>query len=156
MINSAGNAPYHYTESGLDNVLVYGITPIVDDEGDNVVIIENINGLHHAIALTIVGRNGLLSGKELRFLRTEMGLTQAELAKCIHKEPITVGRWERGESEIESNAETVIRLLAKERLNLKLEASVEALTGYSVQTANARPIEIDGSDPEDYRPMEAA
>ena len=147
--------PYHYVECGLDNVLVYGVEPFIDDDGEEVVTIKNINGLHKAIALTIIGRNGLMSGKELRFLRTEMGMTQGELARYIHKEPISVGRWERGENPIDPTDETLIRLLAKERLELALDTSVQELTGYSVESANKPPIQIDGSNPEDYRPIAA-
>ena len=148
-------APYHYTESGLDNVLIHGVAVAIDEEGDEVVTIRNVNGLHKAIALAIISRHGLMTGKELRFLRTEMGLTQAELAKSIHREALGVGRWERGENPIDPNAETVIRLLARERLGLEMSASVEEMTGYSVETATLLPIQIDASNPDDYRPMAA-
>lgn len=148
-------APYRYTECGLDNVLVHGIIPTIDDDGDEVITIRNINGLHRAIAMTIVERPGLMTGKELRFLRTEMGLTQAELAKLIHATPLTAGRWERGESPIDANAETLIRLMTCEMLGIPAKASVQEMTGYSVETASQPPIQIDGSDPEDYRPMAA-
>ncbi|MBF0324242.1 MAG: helix-turn-helix domain-containing protein [Alphaproteobacteria bacterium] len=148
--------PYRYTESGLETVFIHGIKLTIDEDGDEVVTIPNVNGLHKAIALAIIGRPGLMTGKELRFLRTEMGMTQAELATCIHKEPQSVGRWERGEvGGIDPNAETLIRLLAREKLGLELHASVAQLTGYSVATAKLPPIEIDGSNPDDYRPMAA-
>ncbi|MBF0560713.1 MAG: transcriptional regulator [Alphaproteobacteria bacterium] len=150
------NTPYHYTECGLDNVLVYGIAPCIDDDGDEVITIPNINGLHKAIALTIIAREALMSGKELRFLRTEMGMTQAELARCVHKEAISVGRWERNETPIDPNAETLVRLMAQEKLELSLNVSVEELSGYSVQTANVPPIEIDGIDPDNYHQRVAA
>ena len=148
-------APYHYTECGLDNVLVHGIVPTIDDDGDEVVTIRNINGLHKAITLAIIGRPGLMTGKELRFLRTEMGMTQAELAKLIHSIPLTVGRWERAETIIDANAETLIRLMTLEMLEITLNRSVKELTGYSIETASSPPIEIDGSNPEDYRPLAA-
>jgi transcriptional regulator with XRE-family HTH domain len=149
-------APYHYTECGLDNVLIHGIVPVIDDDGDEVVTIRNINGLHRAIALTIIGRNGLMTGKELRFLRTEMGMTQAALAKFVHKEPLSVGRWERGENSIDPNAETLVRLLAKETLALQLNTSMQELTGYSVEASTLPPIEIDGNDPDNYHPLKCA
>lgn len=148
-------SPYHYTECGLDNVLIEGVRVTIDDDGDAVVTIRNVNGLHKAIAQAIISRHGLMNGPELRFLRTEMGLTQAELAKHIHREALGVGRWERGEIVIDSNAETVIRLLAQEKLKIEINASIEEITGYSVQTAGLQPIRIDGSNPEEYRPMAA-
>lgn len=154
---SANNVtPYRYTESGLENVFIHGIQTTIDEDGDEVVTIRNVTGLHKAIALTIISRNGLMTGRELRFLRTEMGVTQSELAKSIHKDAQSVGRWERGETPIDSNAETVIRLLAKESIGLELSATVAELTGYSVETAMLPPIEIDGSDPDHYQPFNRA
>jgi putative transcriptional regulator len=42
--------------------------------------IENINGLHRAIGLHIVEKLEPMSGREFRFLRKQMGLTQSELS----------------------------------------------------------------------------
>lgn len=148
--------PYHYTECGLDNVLIYGIEPKIDDDGDEVIEIANINGLHKAVALMIIGRHGLMSGKELRFLRTEMGLTQAELAILTHKDAQSIGRWERGEVSIDPNAETLIRLMARERLRLRLDVAVDVMTGYSVQTATTPAIEISSPSAGKYLPGKAA
>lgn len=147
--------PYRYRACGLDNVFIHGMRPVVDDEGDEVYEIPNINGLHCAIAREIVLHEGVLSGKELRFLRTEIGWTQAELGKFVHKEALTVGRWERGETEIDANANTLIRLLAIEKLKLKTKISTSELVGHSVPIADINMIDIDGSDPKKYRPLAA-
>jgi DNA-binding transcriptional regulator YiaG len=141
---------YHYTECGLDNVIIYGVAKTRDDAGEEVVCIPNVNGLHHAIAGAIVERDALMSGRELRFLRSEMGMTQAELAAMIHREPLTVSRWERGETDIEPNAETLIRLHAIGRLKLKVKAEVAEISLRSVPRATASRITIDGSDPHNY------
>ncbi len=154
-MSAVDTKPYHYTESGLETVLLYGVEPVIDDDGDEVVTILNINGLHKAIACAILSRKGLMTGRELRFLRTEMGLTQAELARSVHKDHQTVGRWERGETPIDQNAETLIRLMAAESLGVKLTANVAELTGYSVEMAGLPPIQIDGTDPDNYRPIAA-
>lgn len=147
--------PYRYTECGLDNVFVYGVEPAIDDHGKKVFGVDNINGLHREISHTIVTQNAAMTGKQLRFIRTEMGLTQAELAKLVHKEPLTVGRWERDENPIDENADTLIRLIAIERIGLDPKISVEELSGLSVPRAAAQPIDIDGSDPNNYRPVAA-
>ncbi|HEV2629526.1 MAG TPA: helix-turn-helix transcriptional regulator [Pseudolabrys sp.] len=147
---------YHYKECGLDNVMVEGI-PCQDDDGDEVVTIHNIAGLHHTIAEAIVAHKAGISGKELRFLRTEMGMTQAELAKVVHHDTQSIGRWERGEIPIEPNADAIIRLLAVERLNLSNGTdSVEGLSGRCVPTAAPQQILIDGHDPTHYRALELA
>jgi DNA-binding transcriptional regulator YiaG len=143
---------YQYTECGLDNVFIENMDVLVDDAGEEVYEIENIVGLHHAIAHCIVQHRHGISGTELRFLRTEMGLTQAELAAHLHKEPLTVGRWERGEVAIDSNAEALIRLLAVQKLDLHLELSIEEVMKRCVATAKRQAIRIDGTDPREYRP----
>ena len=148
-------AAYHYRECGLDNVMIDGVVPCRDDDGDEVVTIPNVTGLHRAIAAAIVHRKAGMSGKELRFLRTEMGMTQAELAKVVHHDTQSIGRWERGEIPIEPNAEAVIRLLAAERLELKDGAeSVEELSRWCVATAASQPILIDGNDPAHYHAID--
>lgn len=66
---------YRYADSGLDNVIVEGVNFVADDSGEECVMIPNINGLHRTIAHGIVVRRGSMSGRELRFIRTEMGMT---------------------------------------------------------------------------------
>lgn len=148
---------YHYTECGLDNVLIEGAGSTLDDAGERVITIENINGLHKAIATGIVGKQGNMTGRELRFLRTEMSMTQAELALYVHREPLAISRWERGEvAEIDPNAEALIRLLARETLGLEIDASLKSISGWTVARAATPPILIDGSDPTNYRLKPAA
>lgn len=148
---------YVYTESGLENVIIRGAKFVTDDAGEYVVIIRNIAGLHRAIATAIITKTASMTGKELRFLRTEMGLTQAELASIVHREPLAISRWERGEVEqIDTNAETLIRLHAKEALKLPVEASVKEIAQWSTPSAITPPLEIDGSNPNDYRPYRTA
>jgi putative transcriptional regulator len=43
--------------------------------------VENINGLHRAIGLHIVEQENPMSGPEFQFLRKQVDLSQAELAK---------------------------------------------------------------------------
>jgi len=138
---------YHYTESGLANVYIEGLNPMIDDDGDEVIQIPAINELHRAIAQGIVCHEKGMSPEELRFLRTEMGLTQSELAQLVHRDKQSVGRWERGECPMEGAVETVIRGLAIERLDLaKVPGGIERLAKSSVQTAEVQPININHHD----------
>ena len=147
---------YRYTECGLDNVLIEGMNVLVDDGGEKSITIPNINGLHRAIALGIVRKRSGISGKDLRYLRTEMGMTQAQLAAVVHREPLTISRWERGEDDIDSNAEVLIRMCAAQELNLPQAASVSEISGWCIASAESAPLVIDGSDPSNYRLKEAA
>lgn len=146
---------YRYDECGLDNVIIHGMRIIVDDAGEEVYSIPNILGLHRVIAHCIITRKHGISPQELRFLRTEMGLTQAELAHLVKKDHQTVGRWERGEKAIDQNAEFVIRMVAAERLEIDPRIQMEELVNSCIPSAEFEKIEIDGSDPAEYRPIAA-
>ncbi len=128
---------YHYTECGLNNVIIEGLPVFLDDEGDEVVEIPFINDLHREIASGIVTHDQGISGAELRFLRSEMGMTQAELASLVHKDKQTVGRWERAEWEIDGSSETIIRKLAVEKLNLDVDDGIDVLSQKSIATAGS-------------------
>lgn len=146
---------YQYKASGLDNVFIRGLDPVIDDDGHKVYRIPNVNRLHLAIAKAIVSLPVAMSGKALRFLRTEIGLTQAELARVVHREPLAISRWERSEIEIDSNAEVVIRMLACEMLQLSTCDGVRQVAEFVVHSTMSVPIVIDGSDPTDYRQLAA-
>ena len=72
---------FRYTDCGLENVVIEGLESQIDDAGEEVVVIPNIFGLHKVLAYCIITRPHGLRPDELKFLRTEMGLTQAELAE---------------------------------------------------------------------------
>lgn len=137
---------HHYTECGLKNVMIDGLVPLVDDDGDEVITIPAVNELHRVIALGIVEHQHGISGDELRFLRTEMGLTQAELAAIVHRDKQSIGRWERSEIAIEGAAETIIRRLAIEKLELDVTSDTEELSRRSVPTVQVQTIAIKSND----------
>ncbi len=137
---------YHYTECGLNNVFISGLKVMVDDDGDDVVEIPFINGLHREIAVGIVGHENGISGAELRFLRSEMGLTQAELSKIVHCDKQTIGGWVRSETEIDGASEAIVRKMAIERLELDVSDSIDELALKSVPPAKEQTIAIGASD----------
>jgi DNA-binding transcriptional regulator YiaG len=147
---------YQYTECGLDNVLIKGMSVVVDDAGEEVYEIRNVLGLHKVIAACIVRHPHGISPPELRFLRTEMGMTQGELARLVKKDHQTVGRWERGDTPIDQNAEALIRLLAVEKLELPVDGRIQELAERCVPSAELQIITIDGVDPHNYRPVAEA
>ena len=142
---------YHYTECGLDNVILEGVTFVKDADGEETICIPRINQLHKVIAKGIINRPAGMSGKELRFLRTEMGMTQAQLAELLHRDAQSIARWEKGEVEIDGNAETVVRLLASEKLGIEREGDIEALARKSVARAGAHEIIIEKTKDNSYR-----
>lgn len=101
---------YHHTLCGLDNVYIENMPVRRDDKGEPVYEIPAVNLLHALISYAISKSEGQLQPSELRFLRTELGYTQAELARFLKKEPQTIGRWERDEHPIDKTAEILIRI----------------------------------------------
>ena len=100
--------PLHYKACGLDDVyLVNGFTREVID-GDEYIHIENLKGLWKAIGLHLVTKKKVLAPKELRFLREQMELTQAELGAVLRVTDQSVARWEKGKSDAGS-ADIAIR-----------------------------------------------
>lgn len=148
---------YHYTECGLPDVWIEGLQA-QDDAGEKTVTIPNVRSLHKLISRGIVTSKGSLTGSELRYLRTEMGMTQTQLGKLVHRKRGTILRWERGESTLDGNADAYIRLLAAVKLRLG-EIDPEEVSGRCQPTTERKPpiriekppIKIDASDPENYR-----
>jgi putative transcriptional regulator len=112
---------YHYTACGLDNVYLAGGVDFHDGPRGKQVSIRDIDGLHAAIGRFLVTQKRHLSGKEFRFLRHEMLMSQATLANLLDVAEQTVHRWEAGKTEIPSGAEAVIRFLYKEQLDDNVE-----------------------------------
>ena len=133
---------FHYTSCGLDNVFITGMNFYVDDAGQRTFHIPRINLLHKVIAEGIVRRPGTMSAAEIRFLRTEMGLSQNELADIMAVKRLTVGRWERGEIALPAVEETFIRKLAIDRLMLPVRDRIDELTNKVVSLDAVRAINI--------------
>ena len=103
---------YHYTESGLDNVyLVNGfeITPLED--GDEEIFIHDLSGLHKAIGLNLIFKSGLLSGKEIRFIRTTLDFSQKTLGNALGCDYQTILLWEKGNHPISKSADHLLKIL---------------------------------------------
>ena len=111
---------YHYTECGLDNVFILADSIEQDDDGEKVIMIPAIGLLHQAITEGVINNAGILNGKEIRFLRTEMEKTQAELAEILHCDSQTIARWEKDEHAISPALDMIIRQLVSEELGIPL------------------------------------
>src|SRR5215467_11829489 len=110
--------PYHYKGCGLDNVYLHDGVNYIDTPRGKAVHIENLEGLHRAIGYWLVHEKKNLTGKEFRFLRHEINLTQQNLAALLNTDVQNVGRWEREEAEkVPGPAQVVVRLLYDEQVN---------------------------------------
>ncbi|WP_041605402.1 helix-turn-helix domain-containing protein [Tistrella mobilis] len=134
---------YPYTECGLDNVyLANGYTLRETPYGETLAI-HDIDRLHRAIGLALVRRPGGLSGAELRFLRVELGWSQEELARLLGRDKQTVGRWERGESNIDPLAERVLKLIFTEHAGAENTPRLtERLSAFAAETAGGGRMDV--------------
>lgn len=108
---------YHYTQCGLDYVyLLNGFTYHETEYGKGVSF-HNIEGLHRAIGKHITRCERQLDGKEFRFLRKELELTQKALAAYMGVSEQTIAHWEKNENAIQPTADRLIRLLYIERMS---------------------------------------
>ena len=106
--------PYHYTECGLPNVYISGVTIA----SDGTIGIPNIIALHQSIVKAIIEKNSRLTGEEIKFLRTEIGMTQTQLSDHLGVTIKTVQRWEKNGNSIGKAEDMLIRLTAKEELKI--------------------------------------
>ncbi|MFT5140545.1 MAG: putative transcriptional regulator [Lysobacterales bacterium] len=115
---------YHYMGAGLDNVyLKNGYREFTYGE-DVAISIEDVTGLHRAIAASLIEKQELLNGKEIRFLRKELDLSQRTLGLLLAVTDQSIAKWEKDEHAIQGSANVVLRLLVAERfLNRKGEVS---------------------------------
>lgn len=101
----------HYTDCGLENIYLLNgfVTEYFD--GEEYVSISDVDGLHRAIGLHIVLRRKAPSGKEIRFLREELDLSQAELGEILGVSDQSVARWEKGVCEAPGPAVLSLRFV---------------------------------------------
>lgn len=110
------NEAIRYQDCGLDNVyLVNGYRYGTVTSGEEVLYIDDIPGLHLAIATTIVDSPADLDAKTFKFLRKEQDMSQRQLAEILGVEEQTVSNWERTKTPIPKYAELLLRALTKER-----------------------------------------
>ena len=101
---------FHYTDCGLRNVwLANGYREIATDYG-KAVSIENVEGLHRVIGELLAKCKPRLTGTEFRFLRKELGLSQAKFGQAFDYDAQTVALWER-KGRLPKWADRMIRLM---------------------------------------------
>jgi putative zinc finger/helix-turn-helix YgiT family protein len=102
---------HHYEESGLDNVIVKGIDICACVCGEKIVCISKIDELHKLIGVHLIKKKSLLNGKEIRFLRKNMGLTATKLAAYMGVDNATISRWENTKHPITKPHDLLLRVV---------------------------------------------
>jgi putative transcriptional regulator len=156
-MNEEMSKPYQYRECGLDNVWLVGGVEHVETPRGSGVTINDVEGLHRVIGDILVREKKNLSGKEFRFLRHEINLTQSNLAAILGVDVQTVGRWERNECEIPGPAQGLVRLLFSEKTsgNRAISEPLERLAELDEQIGEGEEITLQET-PEGWTPVAEA
>lgn len=103
---------YNYTESGLRSVILKHILVFHCAEcGAIAARIPAMAMLHRSIALSLITKDSLLLGEEIRFLRKMTGLTGVELSSALGVHKATLSKWETDKRNITKNSDASLRLL---------------------------------------------
>ena len=119
---------FRYSGCGLKNVwLQNGYVERKTPYG-KAVAIQDVEGLHRAIALHIIRNKPRLSGAEFRFLRKELDLSQTGLGQMFGFEGQTVAIWEK-KGNVPKLADRAIRAFYRETVegNVSFKDIVERL-----------------------------
>lgn len=119
---------YQYLECGLDNVFLMGGFEFHQGHSGRTVTIHDTDGLHEAIGRWLINKRQRLTGKEFRFLRTELLLSQAILANVLGVRELTVARWEKGHTEIPVATDAAVRQMYVESVKGERPGMRELLT----------------------------
>ena len=110
------NKKYHYKESGLNNVWLLNGFYFSQTPYGETLRIENIEGLHKTIGCLFAEGQYKLHGRQFRFLRHELNMSQSALATLFGVGAQTIARWEKNEIKIPHAQEALIRKLYLEKI----------------------------------------
>lgn len=106
----ASGKPYHYRACGLSGIYLLNGFKVEEQDGEEYVFIDHEEELHREIARHVICTRKSLTGKEIRFLRNTLDLTQKQLAQKLGNNSQSVARWEKGEIEIPADVEKLLRI----------------------------------------------
>jgi len=106
---------YHYKTSGLDDVYLLNGFDVIEYGDEKAVSIHNIDDLHRVISLALVQQKARLRGREFRFLRIEMDLSQKGLGLWFDLTDQAIALWEK-KNRVPPWADAIIRALYVESL----------------------------------------
>lgn len=101
---------HKYKECGLDNVTLVGIQKLkCENCGEEHFHFGNVDELHKIIADFLIKKDSLLTGKEMRFLRTRMGYSGEMLGKVLGYDKDHLYKVESGKIKITESMDRFMR-----------------------------------------------
>lgn len=110
---------FHMTNCGLPNVWLQSGFKTGTDKFGSFYSIDDLPGLYRAIALALAHGSGLLSADELRVIRRQLGLTQAQLGAALGRTEQTVLLWERS-GKIPADSAQTIKLMVLRKFSPRM------------------------------------
>jgi putative transcriptional regulator len=106
---------HHYTESGLDNVWLKNGYTVKQTPYGKAVAVTDADSLHRMLAVWLTKKEGSLTGKEFRYLRGMLCLSQQNAGKMLGFTEGAVSLWERT-GKVPTAGDALMRLLVLEKL----------------------------------------
>ena len=108
---------FHYVACGLPNVWLENGYEVQEAPHGKTFKIHKLEELHDAIGRAVAEQDELLTGDEIRFLRTELSMSRKALGSSLGYSPETIKKWESGENTIPKSADILLRALYREYHN---------------------------------------
>lgn len=103
-------AAYSYTDSGLENITLNGVMECrCPNCGEVSRSFGNIDQLNSAIIDILLAKKDLLSGKEIRFLRSSIGYSGKYFSEVLGVKPETLSRIETQKNRVTISLDRHIR-----------------------------------------------
>jgi DNA-binding transcriptional regulator YiaG len=141
-MSKSGKNVYHYRDCGLENVFLEGGFKVVDTPYGQGVTIYDLDGLHSCIANSLVKKPIPLNGKEFRFLRTELDLSQTTMGNLCGRKERRLRDWEKNNEKVPDPANTIIRVVYKERYDPTVTFEGLSKDIWSLQALDRKALEL--------------
>jgi putative transcriptional regulator len=106
-----------YAEGGLEGVTLIGVEYYKCDVcGEEFYGYGDMEQLHRVIANALITKKGLLTGKEIRFLRKYLGYSGPVFANLVQYEKETIYRIEGGGQPVTESYDRLVRFLVASKL----------------------------------------
>ncbi len=120
---------WKFQESGLRNVVLSGVEIISCKSCESdMPIIPNVNDLMSVLALALVSKPYKLTGKEVRYLRKHIGMTQDMFSRQVKVDKTTVSKWENADDPVGPQSDLLIRYIVlahDKQLHVWLEEAIQ-------------------------------
>ena len=107
---------YHYVQCGLPNVWILNGFKKEKNQYGEFISIEDIDGLHRAIACALTSKPTPLSGMEFRFIRRELDMSQKRLGEILGRDRQSIANWEK-KGEVAEPYDFLIRHVYQQHLD---------------------------------------